>query len=153
MTWEKLLTYWLSVGLAYSVWLKIAQQRTAGNYGTRKRSGGVSALICAVLDDRHTEDDEPRSEVLPRSLLILDTDTPSRYSTFVRIGSGLSFADYVWIRQKHWKEWDPKNPPEFLRTAKRTHEDKGDVYIEPAEYASGPALFSSLSDILAVPLY
>ncbi|KAI9457174.1 ATP dependent DNA ligase domain-containing protein [Boletus coccyginus] len=87
----------------------------AGNYGTRKRSGGVSTLICAVLDDRHTEDGEPR------------------YSSFVRIGTGLSFVDYAWIRQKPWKEWDPKNPPEFLQTAKRSHEDKGDVYIEPAD--------------------
>ncbi|KAF8551211.1 ATP-dependent DNA ligase [Imleria badia] len=87
----------------------------AGNYGTRKRSGGVSTLICAVLNDRHGEDGEPR------------------YSTFVRIGSGLSFGDYAWIRQKPWKEWDPKNPPEFLETAKRTHEDKGDVYIEPED--------------------
>ncbi|KAF9244662.1 ATP dependent DNA ligase domain-containing protein [Melanogaster broomeanus] len=87
----------------------------AGNYGTRKRSGGVSTLICAVLDDRHEDDDEPR------------------YSSFVRVGSGLSFTDYVWIRQKAWKEWDPKFPPEFLRTAKRSHEDKGDVYIEPAD--------------------
>ncbi|KAH0836355.1 DNA ligase 4 [Lanmaoa asiatica] len=87
----------------------------AGNYGTRKRSGGVSTLICAVLDDRHTEDGEPR------------------YSSFVRIGTGLSFADYAWIRQKPWKEWDPKNPPEFLQTSKRSHEDKGDIYIEPAD--------------------
>ncbi|KAN0088925.1 ATP dependent DNA ligase domain containing protein [Tylopilus felleus] len=86
----------------------------AGNYGTRKRSGGVSTLICAVLDDRH-EGGEPR------------------YSSFVRIGSGLSFADYAWIRQKPWKPWDPKNPPEFLQTAKRSHEDKGDIYIEPAD--------------------
>ncbi|KIK82388.1 hypothetical protein PAXRUDRAFT_35579 [Paxillus rubicundulus Ve08.2h10] len=87
----------------------------AGNYGTRKRSGGVSTLICAVLDDQHRDDDEPR------------------YSSFVRVGSGLSFTDYVWIRQKPWKEWDPKSPPEFLRTAKRGHDDKGDVYIEPAD--------------------
>jgi DNA ligase-4 len=57
----------------------------------------------------------------------------SRYSTFVRIGSGLSFADYVWVRDKPWKVWNPKNPPEFLLTAKRTHEDKGDVYLEPEE--------------------
>ncbi|KAL4066025.1 ATP dependent DNA ligase domain-containing protein [Scleroderma citrinum] len=87
-----------------------------GNYGTGRRSGGVSTLLCAVFDDRHTSnDDEPK------------------YSTFVRIGSGLSFADYVWVRQKPWKVWDPKNPPEFLQTTKRGHEDKCDVYIEPAD--------------------
>lgn len=44
---------------------------TAGNYGTRKRSGGVSTLICAVLDDRHTEDGEPRSDVLDISHQLL----------------------------------------------------------------------------------
>ncbi|KAF9219810.1 ATP-dependent DNA ligase [Gyrodon lividus] len=87
----------------------------AGDYGTRKRSGGVSVLICAVFDDRHEDDEEPR------------------YSSFVRVGSGLSFTDYAWIRQKPWKEWDPKSPPQFLRTAQRSHDDKGDVYIEPAD--------------------
>jgi hypothetical protein len=58
-----------------------------------------------------------------------------RYSTFVRIGSGLSFADYVWVRDKPWKPWDPKHPPEFLQTAKRGQDDKGDVYLNPEEYA------------------
>jgi hypothetical protein len=73
-----------------------------------------------------------------------------RYSSFVRIGSGLSFADYVWVRDKPWKTWDPKNPPDFLQTAKKSHEvrrplpllqltvdsppqDKGDVYLLPEE--------------------
>ena len=60
-------------------------------------------------------------------------DGASRYSTFVRIGSGLSFADYIWIRDKPWKEWDSKNPPSFLNIAKRGIEDKGDVYLEPEE--------------------
>ncbi|KAH7924280.1 ATP-dependent DNA ligase [Leucogyrophana mollusca] len=87
----------------------------AGNYGSRKRSGGVSTLVCAVLDDRHGDEDEPR------------------YSSFVRVGSGLSFADYVWVRQKPWKEWDPQSPPTFLQTAKRSHDDKGDVYLEPED--------------------
>lgn len=32
---------------------------TAGNYGSGKRAGGVSTLICAVFDDRRVyEDDE-----------------------------------------------------------------------------------------------
>ena len=30
----------------------------AGNYGTGRRSGGVSTLICAVLDDRRVLDDD-----------------------------------------------------------------------------------------------
>jgi DNA ligase 4 len=52
----------------------------------------------------------------------------------VRIGSGLSFADYIWVRDKPWKVWDPKSPPAFFQTAKGTQEDKGDLYLEPQEY-------------------
>ncbi|RDB23717.1 DNA ligase 4 [Hypsizygus marmoreus] len=88
-----------------------------GNYGSGKRGGGVSTLVCAVLDDRRITDD----------------DEEPKYSTFVRIGSGLSFADYVWVRDKPWKVWDPKHPPEFLLTAKRSHDDKCDVYLEPED--------------------
>ncbi|KII87420.1 hypothetical protein PLICRDRAFT_55380 [Plicaturopsis crispa FD-325 SS-3] len=88
----------------------------AGNYGSGKRGGGVSTLICGVLDDRRKNDDDEL-----------------KYSSFVRIGSGLSFADYVWVREKPWKVWDPKDPPAFLQTAKKSHEDKGDVYLEPED--------------------
>ncbi|KAH6915882.1 DNA ligase 4 [Coprinopsis sp. MPI-PUGE-AT-0042] len=87
----------------------------AANYGKRK-GGGVSTLICAVYDDRRP-----------------DADDDPKYSTFVRIGTGLSFADYVWVRAKPWKPWDPKNPPEFLQIAKRGQDDKGDVYLEPED--------------------
>ncbi|KAJ7504480.1 DNA ligase IV [Mycena galericulata] len=89
----------------------------AANYGSGSRGGGVSTLICAVVDDRHqpADDEEPK------------------YSSFVRIGSGLSFADYVWVRDKPWKPWDPKNPPDFLQTANKSHEDKGDVYLLPED--------------------
>jgi DNA ligase-4 len=45
----------------------------------------------------------------------------------------LSFADFVWVRSKPWKEWNPKNPPSFLLTAKKGSDDKGDVYLEPEE--------------------
>jgi DNA ligase-4 len=33
-----------------------------GNYGSGKRAGGVSTLICGVLDDRRNtnDDDEPK---------------------------------------------------------------------------------------------
>ncbi|KAJ7155502.1 DNA ligase IV [Mycena crocata] len=89
----------------------------AANYGSGSRGGGVSTLICAVVDDRHPGDD----------------DEEPKYSSFVRIGSGLSFADYVWVRDKPWKTWDSKNPPEFLQTAKKSHEDKGDVYLLPED--------------------
>lgn len=67
------------------------------------------------------------------SLVFCLCDSSSRYRTFVRIGSGLTFADYVWIRQKPWKERDPKQPPSWLLTAKRGTDDKGDVYLEPKE--------------------
>ncbi|KAI0821590.1 DNA ligase 4 [Irpex lacteus] len=90
----------------------------AGNYGTGRRSGGVSTLICAVREDRRqeeTDDDEPK------------------YSSFVRIGTGFSFADYIWIRQKPWKTRDPKNPPSFLLTSRKGQDDKGDVYLEPED--------------------
>lgn len=60
-------------------------------------------------------------------------DDELKYSTFVRVGSGFSFADYVWIRKKPWKEWDKKNPPEFLQVSKKSQDDKGDVYLEPEE--------------------
>ncbi|KAF9266852.1 DNA ligase 4 [Marasmius fiardii PR-910] len=88
-----------------------------GNYGSGSRGGGVSTLICAVLDTRSGQsEDEPK------------------YSTFVRIGSGLSYTDYAWVRDKPWKAWDRKNPPEFLQTSKKSSgEDKGDVYLEPNE--------------------
>ncbi|KAJ3515533.1 hypothetical protein NLJ89_g1703 [Agrocybe chaxingu] len=89
----------------------------AGNYGSGKRSGGVSTLICAVFDDRKSYED----------------DEDPKYSSFVRIGTGLSFADYVWIRAKPWKPWDPKYPPEFLQTAKRGQDDKGDIYLNPED--------------------
>ncbi|KAJ3711055.1 ATP dependent DNA ligase domain-containing protein [Lentinula raphanica] len=89
----------------------------AGNYGTGSRAGGVSTLICAVRDDRRADDE----------------DGADRYSTFVRIGTGLSFADYAWIRSKPWKVRDPKDPPEWLQTSKKGQEDKGDMYLDPED--------------------
>ncbi|TFK51779.1 ATP-dependent DNA ligase [Heliocybe sulcata] len=88
-----------------------------GNYGSGWRGGGVSGLVCAVLDDRHTKDD----------------DKSAKYSTFVRIGSGLSYADYVWVRSKHWKAWEPNTTPDFLSTARKGRDDKCDVYLEPED--------------------
>ena len=35
-----------------------------------------------------------------------------------------------------WKEWSTKNPPEFLSTADRSRDDKGDLYLEPKEFSS-----------------
>ncbi|KAL5513056.1 LIG4 [Sanghuangporus vaninii] len=86
-----------------------------GNYGTGYRSGGVSTIICAVLDDRRISDDEPK------------------YSTFVRIGTGLTFADYLWIRQKNWKHLDRNNMPSWYQASKKGSDDKGDIYLEPED--------------------
>ncbi|KLO08051.1 DNA ligase 4 [Schizopora paradoxa] len=87
-----------------------------GNFGSGKRSGGVSTLICAVLDDRKAnDDDEPK------------------YSTFVRIGSGLTYTDYVWVRSKPWKPFDKNKIPSWYQNARRSTDDKGDVYLEPED--------------------
>ena len=40
----------------------------AGNYGTRKRGGGVSTLICAVMDDQSLDDDDIWCVVFPSKL-------------------------------------------------------------------------------------
>ncbi|KAI0322809.1 DNA ligase 4 [Amylostereum chailletii] len=89
----------------------------AGSYGSGRRGGGVSSLVCAVLDDRKTpnEDGEPE------------------YSTFVRVGSGLSYVEYAWVRDKPWKKRDPNNPPGFVQTSARGTDDKGDLYLEPED--------------------
>jgi len=108
-----------------------------GNYGSGKRAGGVSALICGVLDDRDVSDNDETRYVFvsSRRLRTSKLNTPTfRYSSFVRVGSGLSFADYVWVRDKPWKVWDHKAPPSFFQTVKKASEDKGDVYLEPQEY-------------------
>ncbi|VDB87968.1 unnamed protein product [Peniophora sp. CBMAI 1063] len=88
----------------------------AGHYGSGKRGGGVSSLICAVRDDR-AKSEEPV------------------YSTFVRCGTGLSLADYVWIRELPWKKRTPTQRCEAVRTAPENigAEDKGDLYLEPED--------------------
>ncbi|CAK5273980.1 unnamed protein product [Mycena citricolor] len=86
----------------------------AGNYGSGSRGGKVSTLVCALADDRVTNGER-------------------KFTTFVRIGTGLTYSDYLWIREKPWKPWDSKNPPAFLQTTKRSREDKGDVYLLPEE--------------------
>ncbi|KAF9785002.1 DNA ligase 4 [Thelephora terrestris] len=88
-----------------------------GEYGKGKRGGGVSTLLVGVFDDRVPVGFSP----------------PPRYSTFVWIGSGLSYADLVWIRSKPWKEFDINDPPSFLQTVIKTSDDKPDVYLEPKD--------------------
>jgi hypothetical protein len=63
-TWGKPWTRWLSVRRHFCL-MKPASPRwfhQAGNYGSGKRGGGVSTLICAVLDDRNASetDEEPK---------------------------------------------------------------------------------------------
>lgn len=57
-----------------------------------------------------------------------------RYSTFVRIGTGIAYADYVWIRQRKWKTFDKQNPPLWYQASKKGVDDKPDIYLEPEEY-------------------
>jgi DNA ligase-4 len=62
-----------------------------------------------------------------------------RYSTFVRVGSGFSFADYVEIRSRPWKEikWsNARERPTWLLSSDKGADDKGDAYLEPEEYVS-----------------
>ena len=48
--------YWLSVRSLIGSYFYLVRpfliDNQAGNYGTGSRGGGVSALICAVIDDR-----------------------------------------------------------------------------------------------------
>jgi hypothetical protein len=76
-----------------------------------------------------------------------------RYSTFVRIGSGLSYADYVWVRSLPWKEWSTKNPPEFLCTATGSRDDKGDLYLEPEEFGPIPGSIVAVLNCVAQFFY
>jgi hypothetical protein len=63
-TWGKPWTRWLSVRRRFYFMKPYSPQwfYQAGNYGSGKRGGGVSALICAVLDDRNATqtDEEPK---------------------------------------------------------------------------------------------
>ncbi|KAG8833158.1 DNA ligase (ATP) [Serendipita sp. 399] len=86
-----------------------------GNYGTGSRRGGVSTLIVAVKDDRPGAPGDG-----------------NMWTSFARIGSGFSFADYITIRSKPWAEWGEKGPA-FLQTASRSTDDKGDVYLNPED--------------------
>lgn len=54
--------------------------------------------------------------------------------SFVRIGTGLTYADYEWVNAKNWKPLDRKHPPAWMKISTATgSEDAGDVYLEPTE--------------------
>ncbi len=68
ITWGKQWTPWLSVRRRFYL-MKPAYLSgfiQAGNYGSGKRGGGVSTLICAVVDDRNAAqtDEEPKYAIL-----------------------------------------------------------------------------------------
>ena len=71
---------------------------------------------------------------MPQQQIWLKYHRRSRYRTFAKVGTGLSFADFIWVRNKPWKQWDPKRPPKWLLTSKRGLDDKGDLYLEPEEW-------------------
>lgn len=94
----------------------------------------MSSLLVGVLDDRvPAGPDGPKRVLAISQLYFQECSPPPRYSTFVWIGSGLSFADFVWIRSKPWKDFDPKDPPSFFQSVTKTNDDKPDVYLEPKE--------------------
>jgi DNA ligase 4 len=51
---------------------------TAGNFGSGKRGGGVSTLICAVRDDRNQMIDEDEPKCVFFSLLVIGVLLNSR---------------------------------------------------------------------------
>ncbi len=74
-TWVKPWMRWSSVRTLIICIRATARPRKsypAGNYGSGKRGGGVSTVICAVLDDRNAgdADEDPKQAIL--SLLTMD---------------------------------------------------------------------------------
>ena len=54
---------------------KLKRSDIAGNYGSGKRGGGVSTLICAVLDDRQPEMDDEEPKFVHRVSCVLALST------------------------------------------------------------------------------
>ncbi|CAE7070145.1 unnamed protein product [Rhizoctonia solani] len=93
----------------------------AGNWGSGRRGGKVSSLICAVRDDY--------------SRTVISETGMNVYATFVRVGTGLSIEDYDWINKKKWIRMDRKAPPPHLKhSSSAKSEDKGDVYLDPEDW-------------------
>ncbi|CAE6418894.1 unnamed protein product, partial [Rhizoctonia solani] len=93
----------------------------AGNWGSGRRGGKVSSLICAVRDDYS------RAGVSETGLNV--------YATFVRVGTGLSIEDYDWINKKKWIRMDKKAPPPHMKVSPSGQsDDKGDVYLDPEDW-------------------
>ncbi|KAG8695218.1 DNA ligase (ATP) [Ceratobasidium sp. 395] len=87
----------------------------AGTWGSGRRGGKVSALICAVRDDYS------RAGVSATGMNV--------------IGTGLTIDDYDWINKKKWIRMDKKAPPAHMKvSASNKREDKGDVYLSPEDW-------------------
>ncbi|KAG8696577.1 DNA ligase (ATP) [Ceratobasidium sp. 395] len=87
----------------------------AGTWGSGRRGGKVSALICAVRDDYS------RAGVSATGMNV--------------IGTGLSIDDYDWINKKKWIRMDKKAPPPHMKVSpSNKREDKGDVYLSPEDW-------------------
>lgn len=76
----------------------------------------------------------PQFEYSFKLIKISQRNPVDRWSTFARIGTGLSYADFVTVRAKSWIDWGENGPP-FLLTSPKSTDDKGDVYLNPEEYA------------------
>ncbi|KAG9094130.1 DNA ligase (ATP) [Ceratobasidium sp. 392] len=87
----------------------------AGTWGSGRRGGKVSGLICAVRDDYS------RTGVSETGMNV--------------IGTGLTIDDYDWINKKKWIRMDKKAlPPHIKASASSKREDKGDVYLDPEDW-------------------
>lgn len=86
------------------------------SWGTGHRGGKVSSLICAVKDEEE-----------------FNLSGEQKFNTFVRIGTGLTLADYNWINTQPWKPFNKDNPPRWLELGETSTEDRGDVYLERAQ--------------------
>ncbi|KAG8934827.1 DNA ligase (ATP) [Tulasnella sp. 418] len=88
-----------------------------GQYGSGSRGGKVSNLVCAVMDDSSTA-----------------SKNIKRYMSFLRVGSGLTFADYEWIKSRNWKPYEKSRTPDWMRLSTASSiDDTGHVYIEPED--------------------
>jgi hypothetical protein len=56
---------------------------SAGNYGSGKRSGGVSTLICAVFDDQRSYEDDDEEPKYVSTIMHVHTMACSRHSDVV----------------------------------------------------------------------
>jgi hypothetical protein len=71
--------------------------------------------------------------------LSTDSNNVFRYSSFVRVGSGLKFEEYERItKMPSWKPRGPNGLPDWLQTTKQNgkwtrDDDKWDMYLDPEE--------------------